>query len=60
MDRVASDHQAILTALLIGGAKEIPSLDERLADFDEALAAEPKRLDPEDLELRIALGVKSR
>ena len=62
VDRVVGDFRAEQLGLIVGlclGAKgELPILDKRLADFDEALAKEPPRLDPEQAELRQALGLR--
>lgn len=45
-------------ATMFGAKPEWPSLEERLAEFDAVLLAEPKRLDAADLELREALGLR--
>jgi hypothetical protein len=45
---------------LLGGAKELPSVDDRVAEFVTALEATPKRVDPEEMELRAALGLRGQ
>lgn len=64
VDRVIGDfrteQQALATAALLGSKVESwPTLAERLERFEAALAAEPPRVDPEDQELRKALGLRS-
>lgn len=55
-----TEQQALATAALLGSkVSEWPTLAERLERFDAALAAEPPRLDPEEQELRQALGLRS-
>ena len=58
--RTLADRQAVLGALLAAGAKSLdglPDPDEAREKFDELLAAEPQRMDPDQLELARALGV---
>lgn len=51
-------QQAALISTTFGGKPEWPSLDERLADFETLLASEPERVNPAELELRDALGLR--
>ena len=55
---VRAAQQASLIASMFGAQPEWPSLDERLAEFEQALAAEPVRLDTDEMELREALGLR--
>lgn len=55
---VRAAQQAALMAQVMGGKPEWPSLDDRLAEFEEQLAAEPVLVDRADLELRDALGLR--
>lgn len=62
VDRIEDDvkamQQAALMASMFGAEPSWPSLDERLAEFDAFLAAEPVAVDLADLELRDALGLR--
>ena len=62
VERIEADvraaQQASLIASMFGAQPDWPSLDERLADFERELAAEPVRVDSEELELREALGLR--
>jgi hypothetical protein len=62
VERIEADvraaQQAALTAYMFGGKPEWPSLDDRLAELDAALVAEPQRSDTPELELRDALGLR--
>lgn len=58
--RTLADRQAVLGAMLARGVKDftgLPDPDDARDRFDELLAAEPVRMDPEQLELARALGV---
>lgn len=62
VERISRDVESERTALRIavginGGKVTLPSLEERLAAFDAALAEEPKKADADD-ELLRALGVR--
>lgn len=62
VERIEADvraaQQAALMARVMGGKPEWPSLDERLAAFDEALMAEPVKHDLSTLILREAHGLR--
>ena len=58
MNAVRADQQAAQVAVLAGGDVEWPTLEERLEEFEAELVAEPVALDPEELELRSALGLR--
>lgn len=51
-------RQAVLIAQVFGAKADLPSVHVQVAAFDEALIAEPKRLDPAMVELREALGLR--
>lgn len=56
---VRAAQQASLIAAMFGAQPDWPSLDERLAEFERDLAAEPVRIaDSDELELREALGLR--
>ena len=55
---VRAAQQASLIASMFGAQPDWPSLDDRLAEFEQALAAEPVRVNSEDMELREALGLR--
>lgn len=64
MERQVLADRQVAAVLMAAGAKDVrlPSLAEKRAEFDEALAAEPKPsavslLSDEQRELREALGV---
>lgn len=57
---VRADQQAAQIAQVMGARPEWPSLEDRLTRFEDALTAEPTQLDPEDQELRDALGLRRR
>lgn len=53
-----ADRQALIVAKALGADVEIPNVDAVLADFHEALNAEPKAVDrDQDLMLR-GLGLR--
>jgi hypothetical protein len=55
---VRAAQQAALMASMFGGEPEWPSLDGRLAEFETYLAAEPERVNTEEMALRDALGLR--
>lgn len=57
--QVRAAQQATLLARLFGSDAEAMTLDDVLADFNDALAAEPVLMDDADRELREALGLRS-
>lgn len=62
VERLVLADRHVAAVLLAAGAKDVtlPTFAERRLVFDEALTAEPKRLeavDSEQMELRRALGV---
>lgn len=63
VDRVIGDFRTVQQgqqmSAMFGGKPEWTTLAERLDEFETALAAEPPRLDPEEEELREALGLRS-
>lgn len=62
VERIVSDvqsvRQAVLVSRVFGGKADPPSVDEQVEAFEASLIAEPRRFDPEDLELREALGLR--
>lgn len=60
VNAVHADQQAAMLARLSGSDIEWPTLDARLAELDADLVAEPISLDPQELELRDALGLRRR
>lgn len=63
VDRITADvrnqQQTATFASVLGGKPAWPTLDDRLAAFEEALASEPPRVDSEQAQLRAALGLRS-
>lgn len=57
VDVRAAQHAAVMSSMF-GGKPEWPSLDDRLAEFEALLVSAPKMIDPVDLELRDALGLR--
>ena len=55
---VRAGQQSALLASVMGAAPEWPELDDQLEMFEAWLTAEPKTVDPEELELRQALGLR--
>lgn len=55
---VRTEQQAALLAQAVGAQVEWPSLADRLEAFEDSLEAEPTYVDPEELELRDALGLR--
>jgi len=64
VERITADvrtmQQVAGFGLVMGGKPEWPDLDGQLDAFEEWLTSEPERLDPQDLELRQALGLRGR
>lgn len=52
------EQQALLLAGMFGAEAEWPDVDTRVEEFQHALAAEPKLVDGDELELRRALGLR--
>jgi len=59
IDDVRTAQQGAQFASLLGAKPAWPSLTDELVLLDEALAAEPVVLNPEERELRAALGLRS-
>lgn len=57
--QVRAAQQATLLARLFGSDAEAMTLDDVLADFNDALESEPTEIDDADRELREALGLRS-
>lgn len=55
---VRQAQQAAQMSAIFGGEPEWPSLDDRLTEFEELLTTEPAPVDPEERELREALGLR--
>lgn len=52
------EQQTVALAMVMGAkGLTMPDLHSRLREMEEWLASEPKQHDPEDLELRQALGL---
>ncbi len=57
---MATAQRAAQLGSLFGGNPEWPTLDGRIDEFTAALNAEPVQGNPEELELRHALGLRGR
>lgn len=53
-----AEQLGLVVAASMGAKPTWTTLAERLEKFEAALAQEPPRLDPEEQELRMALGLK--
>lgn len=58
MGDVRSDQHAAQMSAMLGGSPEWPTVADRLEQFRQILNAEPVEVDPEDQELREALGLR--
>lgn len=56
--QVRNDQLAAVLARASGAEVEWPTIGEKLAELDRLLTAEPEHLDPDDVELRAALGLR--
>lgn len=56
--QVQAELQAVAVAAAFGAEVEWPTVDGRIAEFTEALAAPPVEVDPRERRLRSVLGLK--
>lgn len=52
--------QAALIARAMGSEQDVPSVEERQQDFRERLVADVATVDPDVMDLRIALGLEGQ
>lgn len=62
VERIITDvhaaRQAVFLAQALGAKAEAPTIDEAVDAFEAHLCGEPKTLDPDELDLREALGLR--